>query len=171
MSSHQGSRRNLDSRLGSFFFIHDSRNKNDLDEKEAAFVFLHKTFYEFLVADLVLRDLFIAVDWVNERKSSKKNGSQYYWEALNHPDSFSETFYAVISGGCLCMEPGIIQMIAEWQERKLYDYFGSEQSPFNSIVCQVMEDIFHSHMAMIAMNCSFFNLFYRKLERSLCPDF
>lgn len=135
--------------LGSFFFIHDSRNKNDPDEKEAAFVFLHKTFYEFLVADLVLRDLFIAVDWVNERKSSKKNGSQYYWEALNHPDSFSETFYAVLSGGCLCMEPGIIQMIAEWQERKLYDYFGGEQSPFNSIVGQVMEDIFHSHMAMI----------------------
>lgn len=52
--------------LGSFFFIHDSRYNNKDDsvttsrskkrEKEASFVFLHKTFYEFLVADYVLRE-------------------------------------------------------------------------------------------------------------------
>ncbi len=53
--------------LGSFFFIHDSRNydkretetvDNRHHEKNASYVFLHRTFYEFLVVDYILYSLY-----------------------------------------------------------------------------------------------------------------
>lgn len=133
--------------LGSFFFIHDPRRKNDSDEKEAAFEFLHKTFYEFLVADLILQYLLEAVADLDDLRSSRKNGEQNYQRGLEGRDRFCKAYYAALGGACLCMEPEIIQMAGEWEERKLYTYFENEMSP--QAANQVIEDIFRSHMELI----------------------
>ena len=135
--------------LGSFFFIHDPRRKNGPDEKRAAFEFLHKTFYEFLVADFILQNLLDAVDEMDDIRSARKNGETNYRRELDRPDSFRDAYYAALGGAFLCLEPEIIQIAAEWKERKLYARFVNELSATSQMVDQVMEDIFQSHMAMI----------------------
>ena len=150
-NQHKKSLKNAERIFGSFFFIHDSRseNENDEDEKEASFEFLHKTFYEFLVADLILQYLIDSVDDLNDRKSNKKRGEAYYWEALDKPDMFDEAYYASLNGACLCMEPEIIQMMADWKDRKINNYFHGQRSDFNQVIEQVVEDLFNKHAAMI----------------------
>lgn len=141
--------KNAEVLLGSFFFIHDPRRKNDPDEKKAAFEFLHKTFYEFLVADFILENLLDAVDEMDDIRSARKNGETNYRRALDRSDSFHDAYYAALGGAFLCLEPEIIQIAAEWKERKLYTRFANEPSATSQMVDQVMEDIFQSHMAMI----------------------
>lgn len=149
--------------LGSFFFIHDPRRKNGPDEKKAAskflhkngpeekvaFEFLHKTFYEFLVADFILQNLLDAVDEMDGIRSARKYGDANYWKALDRTDSFRNAYYVALGGAFLCMEPEIIQMAAEWKACKLYARFGNEPSVTSQMIHQVMEDIFQSHMDMI----------------------
>lgn len=153
--------KNAEAVFGSFFFIHDSRRKNegksetnqkDEDEKEAAFEFLHKTFYEFLVADLILQYLIDAVDDLSERKSSSRRGEAYYWEALEKPDSLDHAYYATLNSACLCTEPEIIRMIAEWKDGKLRQYFQKDQkenSNFSSEMAQVLSELFAKHVEII----------------------
>ena len=131
--------------LGSFFFIHDSRQKSESDEKEAAFEFLHKTFYEFLAADFILQHLLEAIDQMNDRKNSGRNGDTFYRKDLEHLDSFSNAYYSALGGACLCTEPEILQMAAEWKNRKLTNW----PSTISSVVDQIMEDVFYKHMTMI----------------------
>jgi len=131
--------------LGSFFFIHDSRQKSEPDEKEAAFEFLHKTFYEFLVADFILQQLLEAVDKMADRKTSRRNGNTFYLEDLERLDSFNGAYYTALGGACLCTEPEILQMAAEWKDRKLANW----PSEIGSMVDQIMEDVFYKHMTMI----------------------
>lgn len=141
--------KNAETVFGSFFFIHDSRTENSEDEKEAEFEFLHKTFYEFLVADLILQYLIDAMDDLNERKHSAKWGETHYSEALDKPDSLDDPYYAALNSACLCTEPEIIQMISEWKDSKLNQYFRGEQPQFGEIMDQVIADLFGKHAAMI----------------------
>lgn len=133
--------------FGSFFFIHDPRRNSGSDEKEAAFEFLHKTFYEFLAADLILQYLLEAELDLIDLRSSRRNGEQNYQRGLEGRKQFSKAYYSALSGACLCMEPEIIQMAGEWQERKLCAYFANELSPQEA--GQVIEDIFRTHMELI----------------------
>lgn len=135
--------------FGSFFFIHDSRTENEEDEKEAAFEFLHKTFYEFLVADLILQYLIDAVDDLRERKRSSRRGEAFYWDALDRPDSQDNAYYAALNSSCLCIEPEIIQMIAEWKDSKQIKYFQGKCPNFVEEMGQVLSDLFHKHMDII----------------------
>lgn len=135
--------------FGSFFFIHDSRTENEEDEKEAAFVFLHKTFYEFLVADLILQYLIDAADDLSERKRNSRRGESLYWDALDRPDSRDNAYYAVLNSSCLCIEPEIIQMIAEWKDSKLIKYFQGKCPSFVDEMGHVLSDLFHKHMDII----------------------
>lgn len=135
--------------FGSFFFIHDSRTENEADEKEAAFEFLHKTFYEFLVADLILQYLIDAADDLSERKCSPKRGETHYWEALENPDSLNDAYYAAINSSCLCREPEIIRMIAEWKDCKLNKFFQGKSQSFGNDIAPVLSDIINKHTDMI----------------------
>lgn len=135
--------------FGSFFFIHDSRTENEEDEKEAAFEFLHKTFYEFLVADLILQYLINTADYLNGQKDNAKWGDTYYLKALKDPNSLSNSYYAALNSSCLCTEPEIIEMIVEWKDSKLSKYFQEECPSFGSEMGQVLADIFREHMDII----------------------
>lgn len=86
---------------------------------------------------------------MDDIRSARKNGETNYRRELDRPDSFHKAYYGALGGAFLCMEPEIIQMAAEWKERKLYARFADEPSVTSHIVDQVMEDIFQSHIAMI----------------------
>lgn len=135
--------------FGSFFFIHDSRTENEEDEKEAAFEFLHKTFYEFLVADLILQYLIDAADDLSERKRNPRRGHAFYSDALESPESLDNAYYAALNSSCLCIEPEIIQMIAEWKDSKQIKYFQGKCSSFADELRQVLSDLFHRHVDII----------------------
>lgn len=141
--------KNAEAVFGSFFFIHDSRTENEDDEKEAAFEFLHKTFYEFLVADLVLQYLIDAADDLSERKQSSRRGESHYWEALEKPDSLDDAYYAALNSSCLCTEPEIIQMISEWKDSKLNKFFQGKYPNFGDEMVLVLADLFNKHTDMI----------------------
>lgn len=135
--------------FGSFFFIHDSRTENEAEEKEAAFEFLHKTFYEFLVADLILQYLIDAADDLSERKRSPTRGETHYLEALENPDSLNDAYYATINSSCLCREPEIIRMIAEWKDSKLNKFFQGKCPNFSDEIAPVLSDLLDKHTDMI----------------------
>lgn len=141
--------KNAEAVFGSFFFIHDSRAENGEDEKEAEFEFLHKTFYEFLVADLILQYLIDTVDDLNELKRSEKRGEAHYWAALVNPDFPTDSYYAALNSACLCTEPEIIQMIAEWKDSKLHKYFQGKRPEFGGVMNQVTADLLSKHTTMI----------------------
>lgn len=141
--------KNAEAIFGSFFFIHDSKTGNDEDETEVAFEFLHKTFYEFLVADLILQYLIDAVDDLNEIKESGKRGEVHYWTTLDNPDSLDDAYYAALNSACLCTEPEIIQMIAEWKDNKMNKFFQGTCSDFDNIMNQIMTDLFNRHTTII----------------------
>ena len=116
--------------FGSFFFIHHSEMKMGTNKK-ATYEFMHKTFYEFLVADLILSYLIEAAD-----KNSESS------------DSFSPQYYAVLNGACLCTEPEIIRMTAEWKDAKIAAC--TEEKPeFRNELPGIMKDIFERHALMI----------------------
>lgn len=117
--------------FGSFFFIHHSEMKTGKNKKDATYEFMHKTFYEFLVADLVLSYLIEAAD---------KNPES--------PDSFSQQYYAALNGACLCTEPEIIRMIAEWKDAKI-TACTAERPKFRRDLPRIMKDIFERHARMI----------------------
>lgn len=137
--------------FGSFFFIHQSRVKDEEDTKDATFEFLHKTFYEFLVADLVLFYLIDAVDslYYNLNNQNKSRGEAHYRKDLENPDTFSREYYAVLNSVCLYTEPEIIQMIAEWKDTKIADCVKEEESGFKRELSRIMKDIFDQHTGMI----------------------
>ena len=136
--------------FGSFFFIHHSEMENEEDKKDAAYEFLHKTFYEFLVADLILFYLVESVDnlyfCLNNRNRNK--GEVLYWDILQNPDNFSLQYYAALNGVCLCTEPEIIRMTAEWKDAKIAACTLQELE-FKKVLPRIMKDIFDQHASMI----------------------
>lgn len=143
--------KNAEMVFGSFFFIHQSRVENEEEAKDATFEFLHKTFYEFLVADLVLFFLLDAVDslyyHLNMQNGSK--GEAHYRKDLENPDTFSKEYYAALNSVCLYTEPEIIQMIAEWKESKIAACVQKEIEGYKRELPRIMEDIFAQHIGMI----------------------
>lgn len=117
--------------FGSFFFIHHSEMKTGKNKKDATYEFMHKTFYEFLVADLVLSYLIEAAD-----KNPEKQ------------DSFSQQYYAALNGACLCTEPEVIRMTAEWKDAKIAACT-VERPKFRNELPRIMKDIFERHVRMI----------------------
>ena len=150
---------NAEAFFGSFFFVHDPRStgngdnsENESEEtesKEASFEFLHKTFYEFLVADLTLECLLETVEHLMDRQTAK-NGDRYYNKSLKTLSDFQCTYFATLDGACLCSEPEIIRMIAEWKSSKIDKHF-PDQNNHNRYerVNSVLNDIFNSHADMI----------------------
>lgn len=141
--------KNAEAVFGSFFFIHDSKTENREDETEVAFEFLHKTFYAFLVADLILQYLINTVDKLNEQRASGRWGKTNYSAALDNPSPQDNAYYAVLNSACLCTEPEIIQMIAEWKNSKLDQYFHGDCSNFGEVMDQVMTDLLNRHATLI----------------------
>lgn len=143
--------KNAEMVFGSFFFIHQSRVENEEETKDATFEFLHKTFYEFLVADLVLFFLLEAVDslyyHLNMQNGSK--GEAHYRKDLENPDTFSKEYYAALNSVCLYTEPEIIQMIAEWKDSKIAACVQKEIEGYKRELPRIMEDIFDQHIGMI----------------------
>lgn len=143
--------KNAEMVFGSFFFIHQSRVENEEETKDATFEFLHKTFYEFLVADLVLFFLLDAVDslyyHLNMQNGSK--GEAHYRKDLENPDTFSKEYYAALNSVCLYTEPEIIQMIAEWKDSKIAACVQKEIEGYKRELPRIMEDIFDQHIGMI----------------------
>lgn len=151
--------RRLDSHeifFGSFFFIHDSRSdeKNNLDnlqqkkesEKNASFVFLHKTFYEFLTADFILSKMYQYVTYVLRDKGKKK---KFYESDLQAYDSYDFChFYLAASSYPLCSEPEIIKMIGEWSRQKFNILSYGSGNTMEDIM-KIMHDIIRYHVSSI----------------------
>lgn len=143
--------KNAEMVFGSFFFIHQSRVENEEETKDATFEFLHKTFYEFLVADLVLFFLLDAVDslYYHLNMQNRSKGEAHYRKDLENPDTFSKEYYAALNGVCLYTEPEVIQMIAEWKDSKIAACVQKEIEGYKRELPRIMEDIFAQHIGMI----------------------
>lgn len=140
--------------FGSFFFIHDSRTEGEKKdetctikelEKEASFVFLHKTFYEFLTADFVLSCLFKYVVDLAELKNFKLR--TYESKIVAFDDEFPQ-FYLTVSGSPLCSEPEIIKMIEEWGQQKLA-FLIKDKSVTAKNVEDVIGNVLESHVNLL----------------------
>lgn len=141
--------------FGSFFFIHDSRIEGERQEeashaalefeKDASFVFLHKTFYEFLVADYALSSLYrYAIDLAAVKNFREHT---YNSKVVAFDDEFPQ-FYLSASGSPLCAEPEIIKMIAEWCNQKL-EVLSENNSLTKETIVSVIEDIIERHVDLI----------------------
>lgn len=141
--------------FGSFFFIHHSKTGNEnpvgkrRDEtiKEEAFEFLHKTFYEFLVADVILKYLIREIDSLDDLGHSRKK--ENYEKALNDPNHLSKQYYTALMYMSLCKDVAIIHMLTEWKESLIALYFPGERSDFDTVfealfVKQI--DLFHERI-------------------------
>lgn len=136
--------------FGSFFFIHHSEMENEEDKKDATYEFLHKTFYEFLAADLVLFYLIEAADnmYLCLSDQNRRRGDRLYLENMEKAGSFSQQYYASLNGACLYTEPEIIRMIVEWKDAKIAACTPKEPK-FQSELSKIMKDIFKQHALMI----------------------
>lgn len=138
---------NAEGFFGSFFFIHDSQSGNtDTDDKEVAFEFLHKTFYEFLVADLVLKYLIRAMDELDALKNSKRCDS--FFKAIEDPNHFEKQYYTALMNAYLCSEPEIIEMIVEWKENVINDCFQGDRLDYDRII----DELFKKQIEMLCSN-------------------
>lgn len=127
--------------FGSFFFIHKSQAVSEHDGAAASFEFLHKTFYEFLVSDLVVQCVAdTAYDLYHE-----SNGMARDQETLYCLERGPKAYYALLSSVCLYAEPEIIGMMAEWAERKIRCRFHQDYAGF----AQVMERILTDHITLL----------------------
>lgn len=141
--------------LGSFFFIHDSRSRSQRTEDEstpnmrepgASFVFLHKTFYEFLVADLVLQNYFdYILDLVRVRLALE---DIYVGKKAELSRKFTP-FYLSVGAACLCAEPEILRMIREWKADKLKACLRTCPNADERLVPEVIRDVFDAHFKLI----------------------
>ena len=135
--------------LGSFFFIHTTEYNSALRSNESGtYEFLHKTFYEFLLSDIVLQSLISATDDLYDVQNSPRRGRENYTAALEKPDgnAYSLIYYAALTSNFLCREPETIRLIAEWSTDKLNQYSlenpkGIEATAF----LEVSKDIFGYH--------------------------
>lgn len=143
--------KNAEMVFGSFFFIHQSRVENEEETKDATFEFLHKTFYEFLAADLILFCLLDAVDslYYHLNMQNGSRGEAHYRKDLENLDTFSKEYYAALNGVCLYTEPEIIQMIAEWKDCKIAACVQEVREEYKRELPRIMEDIFDQHTGMI----------------------
>lgn len=142
--------------LGSFFFIHDSRNKKSTNaeaeyrksnhEEDASFVFLHKTFYEFLAADYVLNAVF---QYAIELSNAKKYVKSLYEGNLVSFEQMPPQFYMSLNSAPLCAEPEIASMISEWGSQKAIDLLEDQGSVLKEDLLAVIDDMITKHTECI----------------------
>ena len=109
--------------LGSFFFVHESRSRADAeqaaDEDEdtsarSAYEFLHKTFWEFLAADDILRRVIEQIERIGEMagKRSLRGWREDLLSGRRHLDDdwFLSLLYRPLFG-----EPVVLQMMRDWR--------------------------------------------------------
>ena len=143
-----------DSVIGSFFFIYHPKMKNSGDEdkalseneKNASFEFLHKTFYEFLVADILLECLMNVIDDLEEERSGRR-GEEHYRNALDGLPNAHVLYFQIFGGACLCVEPEIIKMVEEWKASKIGKWFSKKSD--EDFIDRILKDIFDKHTEMI----------------------
>lgn len=111
--------------FGSFFFVHDSQSTGlSEDEKEEAFEFLHKTFYEFLITDLILKYLVLAIVDLNSLRKGKSLNN--YKKSLENKEHLDKKYYMTMIHNYLCAEAEILQMLAEWKDVIIDNYFDAK---------------------------------------------
>ena len=141
--------KNAEILFGSFFFIHDSQSGSlEEDVKEEAFEFLHKTFYEFLVAHLVLKYLVEQIDELNELRCLRNKNN--YQKAIDNPDHLGRRYYVTLINTYLFTEPEIIEMLLEWKEDIIKAYFTGQRQEFditmlelfNNQICTMCDAVF-----------------------------
>lgn len=114
--------------LGSFFFIHESKVKNfELDSNRKTFEFLHKTFYEFLVADFILKNLVKEI----KKRDNLKSIEQIQKQFINQPDNVDRTLYIALMYTSICSEPEILIMMDEWKENVINKLYGTNRRSFD----------------------------------------
>lgn len=140
--------------FGSFFFIHASNaSKEERERQEIAYEFLHKTFYEFLLADIILSAILAAVNSMDKKRGNRENDSEYQ-KILEDPSSppFDSFYYSILSVGYLCRDPEVVRMIREWRNGKLQNYFFKyprEASAFGKRMINILDDILRTHLSFV----------------------
>ena len=87
-------------------------------------MFLHKTFYEFLVADFSLNALLEYAFMLAQLKKLSESEEydvippEHYKQTLRNLEADFKKLYTVLNGAPLCAEPEIIRMISEWFSQK-----------------------------------------------------
>ena len=109
--------------LGSFFFIHESKNRRsgsqlEQEDEARAFEFLHNTFGEFLTADFILRAIFAETGNLADHELSSGLKAQM-GVSLARPDAFPATWYACVMWTPLYTRPVVLSMLREWFEHSL----------------------------------------------------
>lgn len=124
--------------FGSFFFIHDSQSGNiEDDNKNIAFEFLHKTFYEFLVANLILKYLINEIEGLNDLRKGRNINN--YNKALDDPNHLGKQFYLTLIYTHLCAEPEILEMIVEWKDILLKNEFEDSREEFEYTLSELFQ--------------------------------
>lgn len=132
--------------LGSFFFIHKPEGCGDVEESEREFEFLHKTFYEFLLADLVLQYYTGALEKLRLLKDLNPGGGPAYVDMLDTMDpDLAGAYYAALNGACLCVERETAEMIGEWAVCRRDRVFQGDAEAFKAVA----EDLFWNHFRKI----------------------
>ena len=142
--------------LGSFFFIHDSRSKEKADseaadkqkkrEKDASFVFLHKTFYEFLTVDYVLNGVF---QYAIKLSKLKKSDEDIFEENLEFFEKMPLQFYMSLNSAPLCAELEITAMISEWGFQKAVALLEKQNGITVEDLLEVINDLIIKHTECI----------------------
>ena len=102
--------------LGSFFFIHESKNRRASDGAESeevtgAFEFLHNTFGEFLTADFILRAVFSETQRLADHELNPRLQAQML-EQLDGVEAFPAKWYGCLSFAALHTRPKIVEMLS-----------------------------------------------------------
>lgn len=132
---------------GSFFFIHKVESgEGEHDRRKIIFEFMHKTFYEFLLADLILKNLVDVIDGLNELRHSRIQSN--YQNVLNDPAQLDKQYYIALMYTDLCREPEVLNMMAEWSEAIIEKNFVGERSDFDI----TLKSLLNKHIDIICKN-------------------
>ena len=112
--------------FGSFFFIHKSQVVFQGGKTQTAFEFLHKTFYEFLAADLILYYLMYTANRLRQAEDGKTQ------EQLT-------LCHTILSSTYLCAEPELLHMATEWAERRRMRSFHGSSAEFTRIMKNMLD--------------------------------
>lgn len=145
---------------GSFFFIHDAtinedayyeehdQEKTEYNDyltnykKDSSFVFLHKTFYEFLVADYILNKFYKRII-MHEMGNGKKDK---YKDAIF---SIDKQLFIALNGSPLCAEPEITTMIIEWCTQKQSQLLMKKEVNLGQQLVSMIEDMIEENTERI----------------------
>lgn len=123
---------------GSFFFIHRAESgEGESNKREIAIEFMHKTFYEFLLADFILKNLVKIIDGLNELRHLRIKSN--YQNVLNDPEHLGKQYYIALMYTDLCREPEVLNMMAEWSETIIDKYFVGKRSDFDITFKNLLE--------------------------------